>query len=265
MIGWLKEAAELVALVAGAFVLSSLLSRRVTGWSTGFRRRRWTVLTICAALIVLAQVSEEVLGRESDAVDKALLLAVHAAVPASLMGLFDALTVTASAVFIMPAVGAGAVLLLITGRRRDALQLVLTTALASAVIYVVKTSIGRTRPALWDTQWYWGSSFPSGHTLTAAAVATCLCLLALHARVRGRAWIVVIATLWVAGVGLSRLVLGVHWPTDVIAAAAAGLLVAVMVDTLLRRFIRGRAVVPGIPAALGSRPPLDPHRSRHEH
>ena len=45
-------------------------------------------------------------------------------------------------------------------------------------VYGLKAIVGRARPALWGSQWYWGSSFPSGNTLSTAAFATAaaLCL-----------------------------------------------------------------------------------------
>lgn len=49
---------------------------------------------------------------------------------------------------------------------------------APLLVYALKTVVGRDRPLLWDAQSYWGSSFPSGHTLSSAAFATAavLCL-----------------------------------------------------------------------------------------
>lgn len=61
-------------------------------------------------------------------------------------------------------------------------------------------------------------SFPSGHTLHASAF--CIVLLAYYP---GLAWLVVPFTLLVAA---SRLVLGLHYPTDVLAGAAIGASIA---------------------------------------
>lgn len=61
-----------------------------------------------------------------------------------------------------------------------------------------------------------GSSFPSGHTSNAFATATTLSL-------SFKNWYVVVpAYLWAAGSGYSRLYLGQHYPTDVLAGAAIG-------------------------------------------
>jgi len=89
-------------------------------------------------------------------------------------------------------------------------------------VYILKALVGRTRPALWDTEWYWGSSFPSGHTLVVAAFAAAATIVVTRIWPGWRILAMLIAAIWVFSVAISRLVLGVHWPTDVLAAACIG-------------------------------------------
>lgn len=69
-----------------------------------------------------------------------------------------------------------------------------------------------------------GSSFPSGHTLIAAAVYLTLgAMIAQHVESRaGKAAVMACAFLLVALIGISRVYLGVHWPSDVIAGWTFG-------------------------------------------
>jgi len=90
------------------------------------------------------------------------------------------------------------------------------------LVYVVKAAVGRVRPALWETEWYWGSSFPSGHTLVVAAFATAAVVCVSRIWPAARGFALSIALLWILLVGFSRLVIGVHWPTDVLAVACIG-------------------------------------------
>lgn len=75
------------------------------------------------------------------------------------------------------------------------------------------------------------SSFPSGHTTTSFAIAVTLVYLS-----RGsRPWIGWIAIAWACLVGLSRVYVGVHYPTDVLGAAALGLACASALELARRR------------------------------
>ena len=86
---------------------------------------------------------------------------------------------------------------------------------------------------LWETEYYWGSSFPSGHTLAVAAFATAATLLVLKVRPASLGIVMAAAFLWIFLVGLSRLVLGVHWPTDVLAAACIGTFLPLAIKVII--------------------------------
>ncbi|MBK8740769.1 MAG: phosphatase PAP2 family protein [Betaproteobacteria bacterium] len=107
----------------------------------------------------------------------------------------------------------------------------------AAIVYGVKALVGRTRPALWNTETYWGSSFPSGHTLAVAAFATATVLCVARIWPRAHTSVLAAALLWILLVAFSRLVLGVHWPTDVLVAACIGVFLplAISVAHDLRR------------------------------
>ena len=109
-----------------------------------------------------------------------------------------------------------------------ALWLAVAVALATILQQGVKTAVGRPRPA-WpdpvDSAHY--AAFPSGHAMTATVVCGLLLWL-LHRRGAGRAlWrtAVAVAAVSVAGAGLTRVWLGVHWPSDVLGGWLLGALV----------------------------------------
>ncbi|WP_330461360.1 phosphatase PAP2 family protein [Streptomyces sp. NBC_00820] len=113
-------------------------------------------------------------------------------------------------------------LLAVRGRRRRAvaaLLAVVVLATGQAVRYGVMELVGRARPPRHD--WLTrasGWSFPSGHTTT-AALAAGLVIIALFLRApRGRfpLCVALAVACWGAGVGLTRVFLGVHWSTDVL-------------------------------------------------
>ncbi|MFD8589388.1 phosphatase PAP2 family protein [Streptomyces sp. NPDC059637] len=122
---------------------------------------------------------------------------------------------------------ASAVWLWRRGAGRAALWLLGCTAAAAVVQQGVKAAVGRDRPR-WpdpvDSAHY--AAFPSGHAMTAAVVCGALVWLHhLYASRRGRwgPWVRGAASVSVLGAGLTRLYLGVHWLTDVLAGWLLGL------------------------------------------
>jgi undecaprenyl-diphosphatase len=192
-----------------------------------------SILLVLVLAVSAIKVSEDVIGGESGPIDKAILLFIRSHVPGTLTGFFEAVTFTGSSKVLFPLATAATIALLCARRRLEALLLAASAISGAAAVYVVKTVVGRARPALWETEAYWGSSFPSGHTLVVAAFATAAALCASRIRPAARKLALSIAILWISLVAISRLVLGVHWPTDVLAAACIGAFLPLAMSVVL--------------------------------
>jgi len=122
-------------------------------------------------------------------------------------------------------VGAAAVVLAIRKRWRLAAYLLVTAAGALVLDPVLKSLVGRLRPVVAHPVAHGtGNSFPSGHSLGSIVCYGAILLVFLPvARGRWRAvFVSVIATL-VALIGISRILLGVHYLSDVIGGWAIGI------------------------------------------
>jgi undecaprenyl-diphosphatase len=198
-------------------------------------QHRLTIMMVLGLVLMGIKVSEDALTGDSGPMDKEILLWVHQNVPAGLTRFFDAVTITGSFKFFLPLLVVITVLFAAFKKWFEVLLLVCSSCAGGLLIYVLKAVTARDRPALWETRWYWGTSFPSGHTLETACVSMALAVCLGRVWPEGRLQFRVAALVWLGLVGLSRLVLGVHWPTDVMAAACIGLLIPVGVRMILVR------------------------------
>ncbi len=199
-------------------------------WSGYLVQRRLTVVVLLTLAVAATELIEDVVAKESGPVDEAILWFIRDHVPAALNGFFAVVTFTGSAKFLMPVAVVAAMAMLAARRRFEALLVGASVITATLVVWVMKAIVGRARPALWEAQWYWGSSFPSGHTLSTAALATAaaLCVTRIWPRAGNQA--MALAVLWTGLVAFSRLVLGVHWPSDVFAAMCLGALIPLLIS-----------------------------------
>ena len=116
--------------------------------------------------------------------------------------------------------------------RQYALQMTLAGAGAGLFAQVIKYAVGRARPELWLGPFQHArasaTSFPSGHTVGAFALAGILLFTSPSRALRA------VAVVVAAGVGLSRILAFRHWTSDVVASAAIGLIVAWTVSQLTK-------------------------------
>ncbi len=199
-------------------------------------RRRFAVLVLLILLVIGIKVFEDVIAKESAVVDAALLWSIRENTPVAYLGFLKAVTFTGSGKFLAPLTFGISIAFFLTRHRREAVILLVSMASAWSSTYALKALVGRVRPELWSTEWYWGSSFPSGHTLSTAAFATALALAAAHIWPRSSFVVLVLAATWIGLVGLSRLVLGVHWPTDVLGAICLGIFIPLAIRLGLELF-----------------------------
>ena len=83
-------------------------------------------------------------------------------------------------------------------------------------------------------------SFPSGHTLTAIAVYGLAAILLWQ---RGHRKLAILSGFWTFMIGLSRVYLGAHYPSDVLASFASGIILLILVlfaDRQLNKFWQQR-------------------------
>ncbi len=127
------------------------------------------------------------------------------------------------------------------------------TPVSIAVNVLLKVAIDRPRPAMPDTGVSL-ASFPSGHTIHSTIVLGLLVptVVVLTGRPIS-AWVAAPITIVLSlGVGLSRVTLGAHWPTDVVAGYVVGIALLIAADLLIRLPPHLEALTP-IPVRASSR------------
>ncbi len=200
------------------------------------------VAGVLAPLLLFGAVAEDVHEQEALWFDHVVQVALHARASPLLDTLMYWATTAGSAMVLVP------VNCLVFGwlwrqrRRADATFWAAAVVGTAALNFGAKHFFARVRPDLWVSRVHETTySFPSGHAMSTMAATAALCVLLWPTRWR---WLAISAgTLFVFAVGTSRVYLGVHYPSDVLAGWAASLAWVIGGKLLLDRY--AQRTVPG--------------------
>jgi undecaprenyl-diphosphatase len=222
---------------------------KVLAWITAREASVLLALLLAAGGVWLfIELADDVLEGDARAVDEYLMLSLRTTgEPSDPLGpswveeLARDVTALGSAIILTFVTIAAAGFLVLQRKRHLALYLIAAVASGTIVGSLLKWAFDRPRPDLVaHGQVVYTSSFPSGHSmLSAVAFLTLGALLASGQTNRGmRGYLMGLALFLTLAVGVSRVYLGVHWPTDVLAGWTAGAAWALLCWALARRLRR---------------------------
>lgn len=201
-----------------------------------FGRVTWLYAGMALAVVVagtagFGKIAEEMHEQDTLPYDDAILNWLHQFQSHELDMIVKRITDTGDVLGIS-LICAGLIALLWYLKKRAAMaQLALGVLGAVGINLVLKSIFMRDRPALWEhfvTETSY--SFPSGHAMASSALAFSAMVILWHTRLRW--WAVGIGFVYMVLIGLTRLYLGVHYPTDVLAGWCVSAVWVAMVAVL---------------------------------
>lgn len=189
-------------------------------------RESWRILLAFLVILVplsgFASLAEELREGDGFFFDMPILVGLHKLATPSVDFFFVWMSKLGYQYGVIP-LDAGIAAWLVWKRRyRDALFFALAVVGSLVVNMGAKNHFTRMRPELWASiapEMSW--SFPSGHAMGSMTLGTALALLAWPTRARW--WVLGGAGLFVLLVGMSRVYLGVHYPSDILAGWTAAM------------------------------------------
>ena len=219
---------------------------------TSIKKRRLEFLTLSlplgisaavASLIFFAWLSNEVLAGETRQFDEVTRAAVHHLASPTMTSIMRGISFTGSTIFLTTATIIMFIWFLTRRWRREGWLLGITMLGASILNTTLKLTFQRPRPEpFFDLLAPRTYSFPSGHSLASfcfyGALATVLTARIENKTINFVTWL--IAGVMVLVIGLSRIYLGVHYTTDVLAGYAAALIWIAVIRFLEMQLVRRR-------------------------
>jgi membrane-associated phospholipid phosphatase len=175
--------------------------------------------------------------------DVAILNAIHSHASSTLDWLAPRLTNLGSVWTVFPIAVAIAIWLITQQRWRPVLYFTITLLGCALINRTAKTLWQRARPDLWQSTYPLPTdfSFPSGHAMTSMVFVAAL--LGLPLGNRGRWLVLILGGLYALSIAWTRLYLGVHYPSDIVAGWMVAIAWAVGISQLVKLNIRPKKAI----------------------
>ena len=193
------------------------------------------------SLVLLAILAVLVASSATSYVDKAVLTWINGNSSPALTTFFVSVTQLGGVIAVTTITLLLIIFMLFKKAKSKAVLIALGVGGASGIAFILKAVFERPRPDLWEWlvhETYF--SFPSGHAVGSASLA--LCIMVLFWQTKWRIPTLIVAALYMGIIGVSRLYLGVHYPTDILGGwLVASAWVAFITALMYRRNISKNA------------------------
>lgn len=168
-------------------------------------------------------------------IDLKILKFLHMDINPVVFNIMDFVSFIGSPEFLIPMVSI-ITLYMLYKRRFYIAKLLVSSSLGSWVLnYILKFIFNRTRPLDFFLVEEGGLSYPSGHSMVSMSMYLTIAFLLIKFRKTNSKLSYTIATILVFTMGISRLYLGVHWPTDIIGGFIMGYLYFRLIIRTIRK------------------------------
>ncbi|MBD1909887.1 MULTISPECIES: phosphatase PAP2 family protein [unclassified Leptolyngbya] len=195
----------------------------------------YLILGVYIPLQIFAVLALKIWGLEGGlSWDVTLITAIHQSADASLDRAASWLTHLGSAKIVAPFTLTLVPILVVQKRWRSLIYLVMTLGGGGALNVVAKTIWRRARPSLWEGSYPIPSdfSFPSGHAMTSFLLVTALTILTW--KTRWNPLVIILGVVYVVTIAWTRVYLGVHYPSDIVAGWMLALAWAIGISVLVK-------------------------------
>ena len=190
-----------------------------------FNRNKWTVFAIAFPMLLFLKLAEELIGKGLSAFDNSIYIFISKFITEDMTDLMTLFTFMGSATALILI---SAIILAILWKREKSLfygwMIAINLTISFLLDEAFKLLFQRARPDILRLVQISGYSFPSGHSMTSISfygLIVYLCLKYLKQPVKY--FIAGTLALLVPAIGISRIYLGVHYASDVIAGFSAGM------------------------------------------
>lgn len=187
-------------------------------------RKSNIIFTLIALIVFLVMGIMVRNSSEGILFDLALLEFIHSSKSPLLLGLMKFISFIGSGYFLFPVLGVAIIYMLIK-RKYYLSKLLMASSLGSWIVnFILKMIFNRTRPLDFFLVEQGGLSYPSGHSMVSMSMfLTISYLLSRTEKFKDKKKLIYsIVIFYVLLMGISRMYLGVHWPTDIIGGFIMG-------------------------------------------
>jgi len=203
--------------------------------SSGTERTEWRYSCLIVASLLFAAMALFMVLGVTDNLDAVTRAGINRWASPNLTAVAEGASFIGSVAVLFSLTALVAAALWVAGRPRAALMLMLVMGIAGIVNNAIKLTFARARPEAFFGTLPDSYSFASGHALFSACFFSVVAGL-IEGKLTSwwqRALVWVLAFSIIAGVGLSRVYLGVHYLTDVIAGLALAALIICLVRSVI--------------------------------